>query len=108
VADRKGICWRCEQPLAEVYPAINGTPGFYVCDTPGCPENYAENCARESRENCEDCAHWFVDKYDAIGMGNCVRNRTLTAPDESCGWFSGRPNTRLESDRAIIEHGGGE
>ena len=49
MAERPGTCWQCGKKLSEVYHSINGTPGFYVCDTPGCSENYAENCAREAR-----------------------------------------------------------
>lgn len=47
--DRKGTCWKCGQTLEEVRPPINGTPGFYVCASPGCSENYAERQEREAR-----------------------------------------------------------
>jgi hypothetical protein len=96
MADKKGTCWKCGNQLAEVYPAINGTPGFYVCDTPKCSENYAETQARETEfEKCKYCTHWIGDKFDAIGMGCCRHTSpySMTAHNDLCGNFSQRPNT---------------
>ena len=104
--DRMGTCWKCGLPLAEIYPAANGTPGFYVCDTPGCSENYAENCAREARlddMDCKHCAYWIQDNTDAIGMGYCNNPqslRGLTAYSEWCSDF--RERSSMASSSSLL------
>jgi hypothetical protein len=65
--------------------------------------------------NCENCKHWFVAKYDAIGMGYCdvpvsLRETaaSLTAWDWHCSNFSERPNTGMKADAAGVPAGDGE
>ena len=97
MADKRGTCYSCGNELLEVYPAMNGTPGFYVCDTPGCPDNYAENNARD--EGCYDAPpalgatiteKKFIEKtgsrpqHDDLKRVNCEHAGEVG--HTACGW----------------------